>query len=522
MRCHWRINGSETLMFGNIVRSLGLILLFGASPLSGWAQEPEAKQLAAEKPAAATAVVIPLHGEITPLTGAFLDRKLEEAREMGVDVVIIDIDSPGGFADVSFDIARRLRDLKWAKTVAYVEDQAISGAAIAALGCDEIIMRPGAMLGDAGVIAQEILGGPFKYAPEKILSKMVADIREVADAGGRPPALAEAMMHKDVQVFQATHKQDGRVWYYTKAEWDSLPDAEDWEQGKPVMEARENTFLTVTGKRAVELQIANGLADSKTELYEQLGIAKEPKVLAQTGIDTLVWVLNLPLITFLLFVIGLLAIFIEFSAPGLGMGGLVSTLCFGLFFWSRFLGGTSGWLEVTLFAVGLIFIACEIFVIPGFGVPGISGFLLVLGSLVMASRNVVWPESTRDLMQLNKTLATVGASMIAFVVLAMVGSRYLLDFPLFRRIALLPPEVDDQAAAVAVGTAYSASNRPAAWEQVDVGDAGIATSPLRPAGKAAFGDELVDVITEGEFVEAGKGVKIVQKHGTRVVVRSTT
>lgn len=507
-------------MFRNIFCSLGLlILLSSAMPLVGTGQD----RMADKRPAAkATAVVIPLHGEITPLTGAFLDRKLEDARAMGVDVVIIDIDSPGGFADVSFAIGRKLRDLKWAKTVAYVETQAISGAAIAALGCDEIIMRPGAMLGDAGVIAQEILGGPFKYAPEKILSKMVADIRELAEAGGRPPALAEAMMHKDVQVFQATHREDDRSWFFTDAEWESLPDAEQWERGKPVLEARENTFLTVSGKRAVELQLAEGVADSKTELYEQLGVANNPQVLAQTGIDTVVWILNLPLITFLLFVIGLLAIFIEFSAPGMGMGGLVSILCFGLFFWSRFLGGTAGWLEVTLFAIGLAFIACEIFVIPGFGVPGIGGFLLVVGSLVMASRNVVWPESTRDLMQLNKTLTTVGASMIAFVILAMIGSRYLLDIPLFRRIALIPPATDETAASVAIGTAFAVSDRQAPWELVDVGDSGVANSPLRPAGKVAFGDEIVDVITEGEFVEAGSSVRIVQKQGTRVVVRSIT
>ncbi|MEZ6086462.1 MAG: peptidase [Pirellulaceae bacterium] len=484
------------------------------------AQEKPAAKQAIERRKASTAVIIPLHNEITPMTGAFIDRKLEEAKAMDVDVVIIDIDSPGGYADISFDIAKKLRKVDWAKTVAYVEDQAISGAAIIAFGCDEIVMHPGAMIGDAGVIAQEILGGPFKYAPEKILSKMVADIREVAEAGGRPAALAEAMMNKDVQVFEATHVKDERTWYFTKAEWDALPDAEDWELGKPVLEARENTFLTVSGRRATDLQLAERTVQSDAELFDALGIAGEPKVLAQSGVDTFIWILNWPFITFLLFVIGLLALLIEVSAPGLGMGGLVSALCFGLFFWSRFLGGTAGWLEVTLFLIGLLFIACEIFVIPGFGVPGISGFLLVVGSLVMASRHVVLPATSRDLMQLNSTLTTVGASMIAFVILAVIGSRYLLDVPLFRRIALIPPSMPEGSDGMSIGTAFTSMEGPAPWQQVDLGDLGLTRSSLRPAGKVAFGDVIVDVISEGEYIEPDRPVKIVQKQGTRIVVRA--
>ena len=90
------------------------------------------------------------------------------------------------------------------------------------------------------------------------------------------------------------------------------------------------------------------------------------RVYRHTTTDTIVYVLNNPFVTGLLVIIGLIALYIEFSAPGLGAGGLVAGLCAVLFFWSRFFSGTSGWLEVILFVAGLVFIAMEIFVIPGF------------------------------------------------------------------------------------------------------------------------------------------------------------
>ena len=108
-------------------------------------------------------------------------------------------------------------------------------------------------------------------------------------------------------------------------------------------------------------------------------------------VDTTVFVLNMPLVTGLLFVVGLVALFIEFSAPGISIGGLLAILCFSLFFWGKFLGGTAGWLEVVLFLLGIIFLMLEVFLVPGFGVPGISGILLIVASLVMASQDFFMP-----------------------------------------------------------------------------------------------------------------------------------
>ena len=110
-------------------------------------------------------------------------------------------------------------------------------------------------------------------------------------------------------------------------------------------------------------------------------------MLKPSGVDTAVTLLNLPLVTGLLFVIGLVALYIEFMHRAWGLGGLIAGLCFALFFWSRFLGGTAGWLEVILFVAGVAFLAMEVFVIPGFGIAGLTGLLLVFTSILMASQH---------------------------------------------------------------------------------------------------------------------------------------
>ncbi len=170
-------------------------------------------------------------------------------------------------------------------------------------------------------------------------------------------------------------------------------DGDDWEKGKPVEESLGGNFLEVNGARAVELGLADGNAESREELCEQLGVAGQPRVLQWTAVDTVVLVLNWPVVTGLLFIIGLVALYFEMSSPGLGMGILIAGLCFALFFWSRFLGGTADWLEIVLFLAGLGFLALELFVLPGFGIAGLSGMLLLGASLILASQDFVIPHT---------------------------------------------------------------------------------------------------------------------------------
>jgi membrane-bound serine protease (ClpP class) len=417
------------------------------------------------------------------------------------------------------NIADRLRNLSWARTVAFVPREALSGAAIAALGCDEIIMSPEARLGDAGPIFQGE-DALFRHAPEKIRSDLARRVRDLAEAKGRPPALAEAMVDMDLVVFHVRNTTTGDETFMSEQEIESSDDPEAWEKIKPVLASREKHFLTVNGVQALELQLAQSNAQDRQELIRHYQLGDNLLILQPSSVDTAVTILNLPLVTGLLFVVGLVALYIEFSAPGIGMGGLIAGLCFALFFWSRFLGGTAGWLEVTLFAAGIVFLAMELFVIPGFGVAGLSGLTLLLISILMASQHFVIPNTARQLTMSLNSVVVVASSGIVFLIVAVALSHYFKMIPVVRLLVLETP------AAIA-GSTGDKKGGPAGADveqsthrfPVQVGDWGVANSPLRPAGKVVFGDDYVDVVTDGAFVDQGRQVRVVEISGNRVVVR---
>ena len=167
-------------------------------------------------------VLIRVEGVIGPMLAAYLERKLDEAKADGADLVIVEIDSPGGTLADSWAMAGELRDLDSAHTVAYVPKRALSGAAILALGCDEIVMAPTALMGDAGPIFQDE-NSQFRFAPQRIVSDLAQELRGLAAAKGRPPALAEAMVDKSLQLFRVKDKKTGEETCKSRPEIDANP-----------------------------------------------------------------------------------------------------------------------------------------------------------------------------------------------------------------------------------------------------------------------------------------------------------
>lgn len=462
--------------------------------------------------------VIRIEGPLTPRVEQFLYRKLDDAKEEGADLVVIEIDSPGGYLTTSQQMSEHLRDnVNWAKTVAFVPKQALSGAAILALGCDEILMSPNALIGDAGAIYQDEYG-MFQHAEEKIVSNLAEWMRLMAESNGYPPALAEAMVDRNKIVYRAVNQQTGESKIVGDLEAAKLRGQPGW-QIEQIRESQKGRFLELSGSRAVELGLAQGLASGRADLRHKFHLPDDFTVYEETWVDKVVYVLNWPLVTALLLVIGMIAIYIELSAPGISVGGLIGGLCFILFFWSRFLGGTSGWLEVILFAAGVVFIAVEVFVIPGWGVSGILGLLLLAVSVIMAGQTFTIPHTSHEFSVFGNSLLVVLGSGATFVIAAMLLSRHLSSLPVFGKLVLKPPVADDQ---------ISSDNGPGKAEQapaavnsgpVAVGDWGTSYSPLRPAGIVIFGDEYVDVVTDGSFVDTGRQVRVIEIRGNRIVVR---
>lgn len=476
-----------------------------AEPPPGDAEAAAAKQYA-------HAVVIRFEGMIHRMLEEYLYRKLDAAAALDPkpDLIVIEIDSPGGDAEASFRIAERLRDLNWAHTVAYIPENAYSGAAVVALGCDEIVMGESGRLGDVGVIFFDEESEAMRYVPEKLLSAWVPRIRGLAEAKGRSPALAEAMMDRKKEVYAYRNTRTGEQRYMTEA--DAKQAGEAWKQGAFVAESATDRFLTVGGKRAMELKLADGLAESRAAVMQRYGVEEPPVVMRWTAVDTTVLILNLPIVTGLLIVIGLVALYIEFSAPGIGIGGLIAGLCFVLFFWAHFMGGTAGWLEAILFLGGIVFLGVELFVLPGFGVVGLSGLLLMLASVVLALQDFALPKTDAQMSTFTTNLLIVAGSGVTFFAAALVCSRYFGMIPVLRALRLEPPA----SATSPMGKTGTTADE---FPPLVVGATGEAHTALRPGGKATFDGRLVDVVADATFIERGQPVEVVEIVGTRVVVR---
>lgn len=501
--------------------TLGLLPGGQVSCLLAW-QDAGMNRLQTREPRYQRPAIIKFDGVIDSRNAGYLRSRLARARSRGVDLVIVEIDSPGGVALDSLEIARALRDVDWAYTVAWVPDQAISGAALMSLGCDEIVMGSQGVFGDAGPIQFDPQLAAFRYVPAKAKSLLVRQARDLAAAKGKPPELAEAMVDEAAVVFSRTGPgqpvPEFQVVQLPEPEADPLAEARragvDLDQWELVEESGRNRILTVNGPRALQLGLADSLADSQADLLAELNARPPPLIYQYNFADAVVDWLTSPVVTVLLIVVGLIALYLELSAPGLGAGGLIAGLCAILFFWSRFFGGTAGWLEVILFLAGLVFLLMEVFVLPGFGIAGITGLGLLLVSVIMASQDFVIPDSPQQMNQLTTSLVVVLGSLALFAVGAGLISRHLGALPLFGRLTLNPPPAETtETLDKETGKAL-----PPEHPLVSVGDWGIAESLLRPAGRVRFQGQSVDVVSDGSYIPAGQQVRVIEISGNRIVV----
>ncbi len=469
--------------------------------------------------------VIKFEGPIDARRFKYFNNRLARAQAAGADLLILEIDSPGGLAFESLEIAETLRDIQWAYTVAYIPREAISGAALMSLGCDEIIMGPEARIGDVGIIQFDIQLFAFRYAPAKATSMLVRQARDLATAKGRPQELAEAMIDKDVLVFRKKDAPPATRPEFTVVRLESenqnpmeaaRKSGLDLTQWTLIEESGPQRFLTINARTAVELGVAQHITDSRVEILREFNATGAVTEHRYAFTDDVVHVLNSWWATTFLIIIGLIALYIELSAPGVGAGGMIAGLCAALFFWSRFLGGTSTWLEVILFLSGVAFLLMELFVIPGWGISGLIGLILIFVSVVMAGQNFVFPQTEREWNQLLTSILVILCSGCIVLIAASFISKKLGAIPVVNRLLLNPKtstRIDMES-----GDKLSNKPLPQAHPLVSVGDWGTSESLLRPAGRAKFGHHSVDVVSDGAFIEPGTQVRVVDISGNRIVV----
>ena len=385
------------------------------------------------------------------------------------------------------------------------------------MGADRIIMTPDAHIGDAGVIQETEEGGAFERVPEKLWSDFLVTLQNLAERKNRPTALLQAMVDKDLVVYQVTNAKTGRVTYMSDYEIDDS--SEEWVKGPVVGESRENVLLTVNGNRAHELGLADAPCADMDALRIRLGISESETLrpVERTWVDTFVYVLNSQIAGFGLITLGILCLYIEMHVPS-GFFGIVSVIFFSLFFWSRYLGGTSGSLELILFVLGLVLLAMEIFVIPGFGVFGVSGLLLMTASLVMASHTFSGMSAGERFEESMTSLGTLAGALTTVIVVAVAINRFLPSIPILNQLVLTPPGYasDEEDGPKLNPSVY---NSVAADVGVVEGDKGVSVSTLRPSGKASFGDHFLDVVSDGGYIDHGMEIEVIRVAGNRIIVR---
>jgi membrane-bound ClpP family serine protease len=320
-------------------------------------------------------------------------------------------------------------------------------------------------------------------------------------------SLPLALVDRDVQVFRTTRTAGGEVRYLSTEELATLPDASEWTRDDMPLP----TSHGISGQTAVEWGLARAVVHNLDDAKSLFQIEGDlPSARPNWALAFVEWLAD-PRIAGILLFIGLFALIFEMSTPGIGAPGFIAGLCFLLFFWSQYLHGTAGWLEILLFVGGVVCLAIELFVLPGMGIFGIGGGLMIIVSIVLASQTFVVPTNAYQMRQFPISLLMVASGMAGGLAAIAAIRRFLPDTPYFNRMMLKPPSGEEK-------DALSRRESLVIWDHL-LAKRGVSTTPLVPAGKAQFGDELVDVRSDGEFLPKGTPVVVADVTGNIVVVR---
>src|SRR6516162_4163065 len=431
-------------------------------------------------------VVVPLRGEVSPSLLTFLRRAVKTAESNEAAAIIFDMNTYGGRLDAAADIVNALNQTK-IPTYTFINTNAGSAGALIAIATHHIYMAPVSAIGAAAPILSTGEDLP-PTAKEKTISYFSALIRGSAIRNGHNPDVAEAFMEKEVKIGDRVVHPKGAVLTLNAQE------ATERTKDKPLL--------------------AEGIADSIADLTKKAGLKGNVATIEPTGFEQIAfWITALAP---LLLLGGILGAYLEFKIPGATWPGIISAICFTLFFLGHYLAGLAGWEVVALFILGMVLVLIEIlFFAHSTIVFGVLGVFLIIASLLwtMIDRYPQQPLLPTGKMLaiplLNMFIALVGA----LIVIALLA-RYLPRTSLYRRFALIdsnPPGPSLAGAPRHFATALALAP----------GMQGTAVTVLRPSGKARFADHVVDVVTEGEFIARETPVTVIQSDGMRVVVRST-
>lgn len=409
--------------------------------------------------------------EIAPPVWRKTQKAFEEARDANADLVFIHMNTYGGLLDAA-DSIRTIILKSQIPVYIYIDNNAASAGALISIACDSIYMHPGANIGAATVVDQE--GKPL---PDKYQSYMRSMMRSTAESSGRDPDIAQAMV--DPRIYIENIIDTGHV-------------------------------LTFTAKEAVKYNFCEGIAESVEEVLEIAEI-KEYEIVTQklSGVDKIIGFLISPFVSGILIMIIIGGIYFELQSPGIGFPIAASVFAAMLYFAPLYLEGLAEHWEILVFIAGVILIAVEIFVIPGFGVPGILGIILVVTGLTLSMTGNIGLDFTGiPLTALLKSFFIVTIASFLSIITSFYLTRKMLTTTAFGHLAL------DSIQDAEMGFTSSNIN----YKNM-IGHKGIAHTVLRPAGKIKIGSDIYDATAEAGYIEKGDQIRVTSYQTSQLFVK---
>lgn len=444
--------------------------------------------------------IIPIKDTIELGLSGIVKRAVKEAKENQAKAIILEIDTYGGRVDAADEICGSLKSAEPIPTIAFVTEEAWSAGAMIALGCKEIYMASGSSIG-AAEPKVGAMGGK-ESVDEKSVSAVRAKFRSLAAENGYPVNIAQGMVDKDLEITKVSIK--GEEFILT---------GEELEEKRSQYKENEITIIktikpkgkliTLTADEAIGLKLAEKIVKNRGELLTLKSLDKYEIVeISPTWSENLVRFLTGPIVSSILITLGFLGIIYEVMYPGWGISGTIALVCLALFFWGHYLIGMAEWFEILLLIAGVILLALEVFVIPGFGMTGISGISLIVISIFLAMVKHPNPLKAPKI-ELWSAFYTISWPVIIVFFGVIAGLKFLPETKLWKKIVLASVEEKSE------GLNF----------QAYLGKIGKTMSILRPSGRAVFDDKVLDVLSEGEFIDKDKPVKVVKIDGNKVIVR---
>ncbi|MEO9475811.1 MAG: NfeD family protein [Cyclobacteriaceae bacterium] len=413
-----------------------------------------------------------IQDNIDPRTNRYSELGLDRARELDVDYVILELDTYGGALNDADEIRTRILDFD-KPIYAFINKDAASAGALISIACDSIYMAKASSIGAATVVTQDGAAAPDKYQ-----SYMRSIMRSTAEATGRNPAMAEAMVDEDIEL-------------------DSI--------------ATEGKVLTLSVSEAIKYGFCEAQVNSLDEIMERSGIEEYDVTIFELSTSEKIIALFInPFVSGILILIIIGGIYFELQTPGVGFPILASLVALVLYFTPYYLNGLAENWELIIFGVGILLIALEIFVIPGFGVAGISGLTLTLGSLILVMlNNDMFDFSFVGMDQIFMAITTTLLGLVGAIIVMAFGGVRLANSKVFQKISL--PDVQE------TNKGYSSSFYKS---KSLVGKSGTAYTILRPSGRIEIDGDMYDAYTRGEYIEQGAEVIVISDEGTSLKVKA--